>query len=548
MKDETLEKIIQELLISRNINRDDLDAFKRKMSKKYGITMPKNTTLLKTYHKLAKEKTQNQSPEGEQAPYGAGKLGTGQTQKYNPAIEALLRTRPVRSLSGIVNVSVLTKPYPCPGKCIFCPTEKGIPKSYLSKEPAVQRAILNKYSPYKQTETRLTSLQLTGHPIDKVELRLIGGTWSYYPKKYQTWFIKECFRACNEFGSKKKTSNTLLAQQKRNETAKARIIGISVETRPDFIDMQEIKRMRKLGVTRVELGVQSIYNDVLKLNKRGHKIEQTIKATKLLKNAGVKVSYQMMPNLAGSTYKKDVEMFKQLFNNPDFMPDLLKIYPLALVKNCQLYKIYSQGKYKPYSKKQLTKLLIEIKKHIPYWCRVERVIRDIPSSQIVEGGTKTSNLRQTVQDIMKANGEGCQCIRCREVGSSYDPKEKLYLFREDYEASGGKETFLTFEDKKRTKLYALLRLRISENTLPVLKHASIIREIHTYGQMTPLGGEATATQHKGLGKKLIKEAERITAQETSLKKIAVISGVGTRAYYRKLGYKLKDTYMVKNVK
>jgi len=283
----------------------------------------------------------------------------------------------------------------------------------------------------------------------------------------------------------------------------------------------------------------------------------------------------MMPNLAGSTFKKDVEMFKQLFTNPDFMPDLLKIYPLALVKNCQLYKMYNQGKYKPYSKARLTKLLVEIKKHIPYWCRVERVIRDIPSAQIVKGGTKTSNLRQTVQGIMKAEGESCRCIRCREVGSSYNPKEKLYLFRDDYEASDGKEIFLTFENKSRTLLYALLRLRFAEaklwrdevrqnrkgelrlpakttgvgpqGMLPILKDSSIIREIHTYGQMTPLGGEATATQHKGLGKKLIQEAEKITQQETNLKKIAVISGIGTRGYYKKRKFSLKNTYMIKRL-
>jgi len=562
MKNEILEKIVQELLLSRNINRDNLDSFKRKMAKKHNITIPKNVLLLKTYHKLAKEKTQKHT-----------------------RIEMLLRTRPVRSLSGIVNVSVLTKPYPCPGKCIFCPTEKNIPKSYLAKEPAVQRAILNKYSPYKQVETRLISLRATGHPIDKVELRTIGGTWSYYPKKYQTWFIKECFRACNEFNSKK-IDKDLEGQQKKNEKAKSRIIGISVETRPDFIDIEEIKRMRKLGVTRVELGVQSIYDDVLELNKRGHKVSATIKATKLLKNAGIKVSYQMMPNLAGSSFKKDVAMFNQLFTNPDFMPDLLKIYPLALVKNCQLYKIYKQGKYKPYSKIQLTKLLVEIKKQIPYWCRVERVIRDIPSAQIVKGGTKTSNLRETVQQIMKEGGESCKCIRCREVGRSPGKKEKLYfrtkreegkslllpsrasektqpagiyLFREDYEASGGKEIFLTFENKSRTKLYALLRLRLrkelsslskepsSFGSFDVLKNSSIIREIHTYGQMTPVGGKATATQHKGLGKKLMKEVEKITVKETDSKKIAVISGVGTREYYRKLSYKLQNTYMIKKL-
>ena len=478
--------------------------------------MPKNASLLKIYHKLVKEKT----------------------QKYDSAVEVLLRTRPVRSLSGIVNVSVLTKPYPCPGECIFCPTEKNIPKSYLAKEPAVQRAILNNYSPYKQVSTRLQSLKQTGHPIDKVELRIIGGTWSYYKKRYQEWFIKECFRACNEFGKSKSKNSTLKTEHKRNETAKARIVGVTVETRPDYIDSDEITRMRMLGVTRVEIGAQTVYDNVLKLNKRGHSVEQTITATKMLKDAGIKVSYQVMPNLLGSSFKKDIEMFKILFTSSDFMPDTLKIYPLALVKNCELYKTYTQGKYKPYTKAQLTKLLFEIKKQIPHWCRVERVIRDIPASKVVTGGTKTSNLREVVQEIMKQENIQCQCIRCKEIKDN-NLKEKLYLFRTNYDASEGKEIFLSFENKKRTQLYAMLRLRITS------KNTAIIREVHTFGQMIPIGNKNIASQHKGLGKKLIKEAESITKQEFKIKKIAVIASIGTRIYYRKLGYKLRNTYMTK---
>lgn len=500
------------------MSRESLDAFKRKMAKKYNATMPKNASLLKTYHKLTEEKT----------------------QKYDSAVEALLRTRPVRSLSGIVNVSVLTKPYPCPGECIFCPTEKNIPKSYLSKEPAVQRAILNKYSPYKQVSTRLQSLKQTGHPTDKVELRIIGGTWSYYKKRYQEWFIKECFRACNEFRKSKSKNSTLKTEHKRNEIAGARIVGVTVETRPDYINPEEIKRMRMLGVTRVELGAQTVYDNVLKLNKRGHSVSQTITATKMLKDAGIKVSYQVMPNLLGSNFKKDVEMFKILFNSHDFMPDTIKIYPLALVKNCALYKIYKQKKYKPYTKTQLTKLLVEIKKQIPHWCRVERVIRDIPSAQVVRGGTKISNLREVVQEIMKVQNIQCQCIRCKEIKDN-SLKEKLYLFRTDYNASDGKEIFLSFENKKRTRLYAMLRLRITS------KNTAIIREVHTFGQMIPIGNKNIASQHKGLGKKLIKEAEKITKQ-SSLFKITIIASIGTRPYYRKLGYKLQNTYMLKNIK
>jgi len=466
--------------------------------------------------------------------------------------------RPVRSLSGIVNVSVLTKPYPCPGKCIYCPEEPGIPKSYLKEEPAVMRAILLKFDPYKQVQTRLRSLTITGHPIDKIELRIIGGTWSYYPKRYQAWFIKRCFQACNGFrpilnlktqmSKPNLKSQNLEMLQRKNERAKCRIIGITVETRPDYIDIEEIKRMRELGITRVELGVQSIYDDVLKLNKRGHKVKATARATKLLKDAGFKVSYQIMPNLPGSIFKKDIKMFEELFSNPDFKPDLLKIYPLALIKETPLYKWYRQGKYKPYSEKKLIELLVEIKKRIPYYCRIQRIIRDIPSKDIVDGGVKTSNLREVVQSEMRKKNLACKCIRCREVREDYDPKEKLELFRIDYRSSDGKEIFLSWETKNRKKLYALLRLRIpAQAFIPVLQNTAIIREIHTYGQMVSVNKKDFAVQHRGLGKKLIKEAEKIVKREFGLNKVAAISGIGVRPYWRKLGYRLKDTYMIKKI-
>jgi len=495
----------------------DLDSTKRKVAKELKITPPSNINLLKAYHDLLKKKR----------------------IKKNEVLEYLLRKRRVRSLSGIVNISLLTKPYDCPGKCIFCPSEKGIPKSYLAKEPAVQRAILTYFDAKKQIRTRLEALKMTGHPTDKIELRIIGGTWSFYPKKYQTSFVRDCFAACN--GSLKK--KPLKEEQKKNEKTKHRIIGLTIETRPDYINLEEIKRLRELGVTRVELGVQSIYDDVLKKNRRGHTIKETINATKLLKDAGFKVSYQIMPNLFGSSFEKDVGMFKELFSSPDFQPDLLKIYPLGLVKNTLLYKWYKQKKFEPYSEKKLIKLLVEIKKQIPLYVRVERVIRDIPSKDIVKGGVKTSNLREIVQQQVK-----CQCIRCREVKENYDPKEKLYLFRREYRASGGKEIFLSFENKNRSKLYALLRLRITDNApLSILKNSVIVREIHTYGQMTPISGKKKAIQHKGLGKRLMIEAERI-AKKKSFKKITVIAGVGVREYYRKLGYKLEDTYMIKEIK
>ena len=534
-----LEKIIFELKSSVHKKGFDLDLFKRKVAKFYKIPCPSNLTLFKLYHKLVLKKR----------------------LKKDKKIEKILLTRPVRSLSGILNVSILTKPYFCPGKCIFCPKEKGVPKSYLSGEPAVERAKSLNYHPFFQVKKRLLSLFFEGHPIDKIELRIIGGTWSAYSSNYQTWFIKEAIKACNQFekfltgkSTKKHKKESLKEVQKANEKAKVKIVGITIETRPDFINLKEIKRMRKLGITRVELGVQSIYDSILKLNKRGHSVSKTIEATKLLKDAGFKVCYQMMPNLLGSDLKKDLEMFKIIFENPDFKPDLLKIYPLALVKLSPIYNFYLKNRYKPYSKKELIELLIKVKKLVPFWCRIQRIVRDIPSTQILEGGAKISNLREIVQKEMKKRKIACKCIRCRQAKETSLRAKKIFLFREDYFASGGLEIFLTFEDKKRKKLFALLRLRIpdwkkTKATFSVLKNSAILREVHTYGKLVPTGSkEKNSLQHKGLGKTLIKLAEKIAKNEFGLTKIAVIASIGSREYYRKLAYKLRETYMVKKLK
>ncbi len=500
--------------------------FKRKIAKKYKIPCPSNIELLKAYHKLAKSKR----------------------IKKSPKIENLLKTRPIRSLSGIVNISVLTKPYPCPGRCLYCPTEKGIPKSYVSGEPAVERAKKLKFNPYLQVKKRIEMLEIEGHPTDKIELRIVGGTWSFYPKKYQFWFVKRCFDACNE-----KTSKNLNESQKLNEEVKHRMVGLSIETRPDFINGKEIKCLRELGITMVELGVQSIYDDVLKLNIRGHSSKETILATKFLKDAGFKVLYQMMPNLPGSNLKKDEKMFKELFKNPDFRPDLLKIYPCALLKTAPLYRQYLKKKYKPYSESQLISLFKKIKKTIPCYVRIQRINRDIPSDKILAGAAKVSNLRQILASRMKKEGWQCRCIRCREIKEKYEPGQKIYLFRQNYKASDGKEIFLSFESPegkpsasygagKNRRLYSLLRFRITS------AGEAIIRELHTFGQLVSIGKkDKQKTQHIGLGKKLMAEAEEIVKKEFKLNKIMVISGIGVRNYFRKLGYKLENTYMIKEV-
>ncbi len=525
-----LETTVKELLKnSQKKTGADLTVVKRRMAKRFMSRCPQNVELLKTYHKMIKN----------------GSI------KKDKNIEEMLRKRKIRSLSGIAVVSVLTKPYPCPGNCLYCPTQKGIPKSYLDNEPAVMRAVLSKFDPYLQVKTRLKSLEATGHPTDKIELIIIGGTWSYLPKQYQNWFIRRCFEACNEAKSRIKNQN-LLKTQKKNEKARHRIIGLTIETRPDYINQAEIMRLRGLGVTRVEMGVQSVFDDVLKKNNRGHNVKAIIDATELLKDAGLKVCYHMMPNLPGSSLKKDADMFKVIFNNPDFRPDLLKIYPCAVLKEAPLYRLWRQGKYKPYSDAALIDLLKTIKKRIPYYVRIQRLVRDIPSQSIAVGPAKISNLRQVVVGEAKKEGWQCHCIRCREVREHYNPEEEVLLFREDYDASKGKEIFLSYEDKKRERLYSLLRLRIpsSESFLPVLKNSAIIRELHTYGQMQSFKNNSfISPQHKGLGKKLVREAERITRKEFKLKKIAVISGIGARDYYKtQLGYNLEDTYMTKVLK
>jgi len=415
-----------------------------------------------------------------------------------------------------------------------------VPKSYLDNEPAVMRAIENKYHPYKQVQNRLKALEANGHPIDKIEIRIIGGTWSYYPKAYREWFVKECFRACNEF-KRRRIEQSLKEAQKRNEKAKCRIIGLSVETRPDFINNLEIKHLRKMGATMIELGVQTTHNKVLVLNRREKNIDQTVKATRLLKDAGFKVLYQMMPNLPGSNIKMDKETFRQIFENPDFKPDLLKIYPTAIVKGTVLYNWWKNKKYRPYLKEQLIELIKSIKKTVPYYVRIQRIIRDIPSKSIVAGPAKVSNLRQVISVQIEKEGWSCKCIRCRQAKEISN--EKLFLLREDYKASKGKEIFLSFEDKKRKNLYGMLRIRITPDK------KAIIRQVHTYGLLHPISGKnvLNSPQHKGLGKKLIKEAEQIAKKEFKVKKISVISGVGVREYFRKLGYRLRDTYMVKTL-
>lgn len=524
----TKEEIIQELIFKALKGKiqtpGELKTLKREFAKKYQINILSNVSILQEYQKLLK--SQKISP--------------------NKKLFNLLKKRAIRTLSGVAPVAVLTKPYPCPGRCIYCPSEKGMPKSYLSNEPAVRRAILNKFDPHNQIRMRLKALQKIGHETDKVELIIMGGTWSFFPKRYQTWFIKRCFDGLNG-----RRAKSFKEAQKINEGVKNRCVGLTLETRPDFINIEEIKRMRSLGATRVEIGVQSIYPKILKFNKRGHGVKKTIQATRLLKEAGFKVAYHLMPNLPGSTPLKDFKMFQEIFKNPDFKPDMIKIYPCVLTEDSKLYNWWKKKKYKPYSNKQLVELLIKIKKIIPYYVRIIRLIRDIPQESII-AGNKISNLRQILQGELKRRKWQCNCIRCREARGQKVDLKKARLFQEKYQASGGIEYFLSHESPDRKILYAFLRLRIptilkEKHFLPILQDAALIRELHTYGELVPLKKQKIIghkIQHLGFGKQLMQKAEEII-KKLHFKKIAVISGIGVRDYYRKLGYQLEDEYMVK---
>lgn len=516
-KENNKKKFITELLAGKIKSRADLMFKKRKLAKKYGISIVSSSEILAEYRKM---------------------------KKNLPALEKFLRKRAVRTMSGIAPVAVLTKPYPCPGECAYCPTEKNVPQSYLSNEPAVMRAIRCDYNPYKQVQLRLRALEANGHEPTKIELIVIGGTWSVLPEKYKYWYIKECFRAANDYGKKMqnvkikmendkvKCKINLIKEQKKNEKAKYKIIGLTLETRPDYIDEKELLEMRELGCTRVELGVQAIDDKILEKNKRGHGVAEIARATERLKNFGFKVTYHLMPGLPGATAKKDLFMFKKIFTDQRFQPDQIKFYPTVVTRGSLLYKWWRAGKYKPYSDKVLQNLIVECKKIVPEYVRIIRLIRDIPGESIMAGNLIT-NLRQ----VMKQRGVKCSCIRCREAGDSKFKIENLKLDIIKYKASGGEEYFIQAVNKKNRMLYGFCRLRLLE------KYPALIRELHVYGELVPVGGDKKV-QHAGLGKMLMKEAEKI-ARAAGFKKIAVISGVGVREYYRKLGYKLENSYMVK---
>ena len=465
------------------------------------------------------------------------------TREENRDLFQKIRLKPMRTLSGVTTVTVLTKPFPCPGNCIFCPDYEEMPVSYLPDEPGAMRALFHKYDPYNQVESRIEALYEIGHPTDKIELLILGGSWTAYKRDYQEWFIKRCFDAMNGI-----ESETLEEAQQLNETAIHKNVGLVIETRPDLITPRELSRMRKLGVTKVQLGIQSLDDQILALNSRGHTVEKARKGVALLRSAGFKIVLHWMPNLLGATPESDREDFKRLWK--DFCPDEIKIYPTQLLEDTELFEIWRKGKYTPYTTQQLIDLITDIKPTIPRYCRVNRVIRDIPSQNVVDGNKRTS-LRQDVQLELSRRGESCSCIRCREVGGEDISAGSLEIYGLEYGSNGCEEHFLSF-DTEDDLLAGFLRLSLPgpdalDPEIADLVGAALIREVHVYGQSLMVGQDADgAAQHSGLGTALLKQAESI-ALEKGFQRMAVISAVGTRHYYLDRGYSRGDLYLVRDL-
>ena len=529
----------------------------------------------------------------------------GTLPPFDPAIVARMRRKPVRTASGVTPVTVLTKPFPCPGECIFCPNDVRMPKSYLSDEPGAQRAEQNSFDPYLQTYSRLLAFRNIGHPTDKIEMIVLGGTWSFYPETYQIWFIKRIFDALHDFGQDNDqrgaveaalleasqlhpsrnivnvtlsgvqpgrtynqvvqevyhdemhrskvlaaqvadgdrspvdefaTWDELEAAHRENETATCRCVGLVIETRPDHISREEVLRVRRLGCTKVQIGFQSLDDEVLRLNKRGHAVAATRRAVTLLRGAGFKIHAHWMPNLYGSDPERDLRDYERMFNDPDFRPDELKIYPCSLIESAELMRHYERGEWRPYDHDELLAVVTGVLRRTPEYCRLTRVIRDIPSTDIVDGNLHT-NFRQMAEQAMAKRGERSADIRAREVRHKQVALGDLHLDEQTYTSAIGAEVFLQYITAER-EIAGFLRLSLptGDRLTNELDGAAMVREVHVYGQAVNVGesGDGRA-QHSGLGTALLERAAEI-ARERGYAKLAVISAVGTRGYYRSRGF------------
>jgi elongator complex protein 3 len=472
----------------------------------------------------------------------------------NGGTMSLLRKKSMRTISGVAVVAAMTAPEACPhGRCVPCPggPEQNTPQSYTGYEPAAMRACCNNFDPYLQVQSRVEQLHAIGHATDKVDLIIMGGTLTARIPEYQEWFVKRCYDALN-----KKRSRNLEQAKLYNETATSRCIGLTVETRPDWFRLQNADQALTLGATRVELGVQTVYDDILHLMGRGHTVYDSMAATRIAKDAGLKVCYHMMPGLPGSTQQRDLDSFRTIFKDASFKPDMLKIYPTLVIRGTKLYDFWTEGKYEPLNTESASRLIARIKTEVPSWVRIQRIQRDIPAHKI-DGGIKKSNLRQYVEKILEEHGTSCRCIRCHEIGHR-SLKTTVDMHRLDityksctYTANNSDELFLSLQDASQGVLVGYLRLRdiASSHRAELVKEpCMIIRELRILGREAPLGERTEgAIQHRGYGKQLIHEAERICTEDYGKHSLFVLSGIGVKPYYRKLGFSDYGVYLRKKL-
>ncbi|OYT54253.1 MAG: tRNA uridine(34) 5-carboxymethylaminomethyl modification radical SAM/GNAT enzyme Elp3 [Candidatus Altiarchaeales archaeon ex4484_2] len=544
--DKALSEIISLLKKGGISSKDDLNRVKIKVSCSYSLeSIPRDSEIL-------------------------DRLGPSGRKRF---LE-LLRKKPSRTLSGVAVVAVMTRPHRCPhGRCGYCPggPEINTPQSYTGKEPAARRAIQYSFHPYLQTTFRLHQLKSIGHSVDKVELIVMGGTLTSQCIDYQDWFVKECLRAMNDFESNhesiKRNGEDVFVKgfnsgekrfryrediQRENESSMVRCVGLTFEPRPDWARREQINWMLSFGVTRVETGVQNPFDFIYHRVNRGHRVDDVVESTREMKDSGLKVSYHMMPGLLGNRPELDLRGFEMVFNEERFKPDMLKIYPCLVIKGTEYYKMWRGGLFHPLETDDAVDLLVKVKKVMPPWIRTMRIMRDIPSN-LVEAGIKASNLGELLYRRMSELGVKCRCIRCREVGRflsrGVEPGiDDIELSRIEYTASGGREIFLSFEDRRKDILIGFLRLRIPSKPFrpEIDEHTALVRELHVYGPMVEVGEKPLSEwQHRGYGRELLSEAERISREEFDMKQVLVTSGIGARNYYRKFGYRREGVYMGK---